>query len=281
MSEGRTELARAKVNLTLHVGALIQNGKWAGYHPVESLVVFADFGDELTFRPAKTNEIEFGGVFGEGLAGQASNSISDAFQLCKALPQKIHLDKQIPIAAGLGGGTADAAAVLRVFDEIQGVKPTQIGADGPVCYLSKTAMMEGIGEVIIPLEGLGQVSAVLINPGVAVSTGAIFKAMDAAPRAENPALTSRKGDLLSRALSGENDMQDAAIAQAPIISDVLRALAQQTGCELARMSGSGATCFGIFRSDAQAKSAAEAIHAAQPDWWVRPCRLGDIKSDAS
>ena len=140
-------------------------------------------------------------------------------------------------------------------------------------------MMEGIGEVITPQAGLGQLSAVLINPGVAVSTGAIFKAMDAAPRAEIPAMTSRQGDLLSRALSGENDMQEMAIMQAPVIADVLRALAQQTGCELARMSGSGATCFGIFRSDAQAAAAASHLSTAQPEWWVQACRLGDRPED--
>jgi len=226
MSGGTTERARAKVNLTLHVGARISSGKWEGYHPVESLVVFADFGD-------------------------------------------------------VGGGTADAAAVLRVFDPKGRVSPLKLGADGPVCHLSRTAMMEGIGEVITQQPGLGQLSAVLINPGVAVSTGAIFKAMDAAPRDKVPAITSRQGDLLSRALSGENDMQEVAVAQAPIIADVLRSLAQQAGCELARMSGSGATCFGIFRSDAQAAAAAKAISAAQSSWWVRPCRLGDLPQDLS
>jgi len=102
--------------------------------------------------------------------------------------------------------------------------------------------------------------------------------MDARPRPDIPAMTSRHGDLLSRALSGENDMQEAAIVQAPVINDVLRVLAQQPDCELARMSGSGATCFGIFRSDAQAVAAAKNISAAQADWWVRACRLGDMQS---
>jgi len=221
MSEGTTELARAKVNLTLHVGARIASGKWEGYHPVESLVVFADFGDVLTFQP-----------------------------VCGAAAQNIVVNKQIPIAAGLGGGTADAAAALRVFDSKHVICPTKIGADGPVCHL-----------------------------GVAVSTGAIFTSMDSAPRDAVPAMTSRQGDLLFRALSGSNDMQEAAIAQAPIIASVLRSLAQQPSCELARMSGSGATCFGIFRSDAQAQAAANHLAAAHPDWWVRACRLGDQPED--
>jgi len=275
----RTELARAKVNLTLHVGAVINDGKWAGYHPVESLVVFADFGDELTFTPSQKSAMTFEGVFGQSLNDEEDNSIWSTLELCDAPRQDIVVDKQIPIAAGLGGGTADAAAVLRVFDPKRKIHPTKIGADGPVCYLSRTAMMEGIGEITTPLAGLGQISAVLINPGVAVFTGAIFKAMDDVPRAENPAFTSRQGGLLARAFSGVNDMQDIAIAQAPAIADVLRALAQQAGCELARMSGSGATCFGIFRSDAQAKSAADLISAGHPGWWVKPCRLGDIAGE--
>lgn len=281
MSEGTTELARAKVNLTLHVGASITSGKWQGYHPVESLVVFADFGDALTFKPHQKGVMAFEGLFGEALSGQDNNSIWDMLKLCGAPPQNILIDKQIPIAAGLGGGTADAAAVLRVFDTTGKIDPIKIGADGPICYLSRTAMMEGIGEIITPQASLGQLSAVLVNPGISVSTGAIFKAMDSAPRAKAPAMTSRQGDLLTRALSGENDMQDVAITRAPIIADVLRLLAQQTGCELARMSGSGATCFGIFRSDAQAKSAADHLSTAQPEWWVRACRLGDRPEDHS
>ena len=280
MSVGRTELARAKVNLTLHVGARIQSGKWDGYHPVESLVVFADFGDRVTFAPSDSDAMVFDGHFGNALSEQDDNSIRAALTLCGAPPQHVRIEKNIPIAAGLGGGTADAAAALRVFDEAQKIDPIEIGADGPVCRLSRTAMMEGIGDIITRQSGLGQINAVLVNPGVSVSTGVIFKAMDSAPRAEHPARTARSGDLLSRALSGENDMQDTAIALAPIISDVLRELAGQSGCELARMSGSGATCFGIFRSDAQARAAADLIASAQPTWWVKACRLGDWPEDA-
>jgi len=278
MSGGTTELARAKVNLTLHVGAAITSGKWQGYHPVESLVVFADFGDVLTFATDEKSRMSYTGPFSTNFIdiNDGKNSMIEALEMCGVdESMDIRLEKNIPIAAGLGGGTADAAAVLRVFDSKGKVSPIKIGADGPVCHISRTAMMEGIGEVITPQPELGQLSAVLVNPGVAVSTGAIFNAMDATPRAKVPAMTSRQGDLLSRALSGENDMQNVAISQAPIIGDVLRALAQQAGCELARMSGSGATCFAIFRSDAQAAAAAKAISTVQTDWWVRACRLGD------
>jgi len=268
---GTTELARAKVNLTLHVGAVRNDG----YHPIESLVVFANVGDVLKFEPEAKSSLTIHGT--DALPTDGSNLILRTMEMAKTPPHHIILTKTLPISAGLGGGSANAAAVLRQL----GTKLSHrelafdLGADVPVCLVSQTAMMSGIGEVIETQAGLGQLSVVLVNPGVAVSTGQIFKAMDSAPRDAMPAQTSREGSLLSRALSGENEMQDAAIAQAPIIADVLRTLAQQMGCELARMSGSGATCFGIFRSDAQAEAAATVILNAQPTWWVRACRLGD------
>jgi len=251
------QLARAKVNLTLHVGAVRDDG----YHPIESLVVFADIGDELTFEAADETRLTIAGA--DELPTDGNNLI-------------------IPVSAGLGGGSANAAAVLRQFNSDQSDTKLafDLGADVPVCRASQTALMRGIGEDVTLLTGLGQLSAILVNPSVAVSTGAIFKAMDAQPRRIYPNATASQGDLLSRALSGANDMQEAATLQAPIIADVLRAVAQQTGCALARMSGSGATCFGIFRSDAQAQAAAKIIAQAQPGWWVRACRLGDPQAGA-
>jgi len=267
----KRQLARAKVNLTLHVGAVRDDG----YHPVESLVVFANIGDDLNFKPADETALTIVGA--DELPTDGNNLIIRAMQMVEASPHHIHLVKNLPVSAGLGGGSANAAAVLRQFssDKSDTELAFNLGADVPVCRASQTAMMRGIGGDVTPLSGLGQLSAILVNPGVAVSTGAIFKAMDAQPRETDPKESASKGDLLSRALSGTNDMQEAAIMQAPVISDVLRALAQQTGCALARMSGSGASCFGIFRSDAQAQQAAQAISQAQPSWWVRVCRLGD------
>lgn len=268
------QLARAKVNLTLHVGAKRSDG----YHAVDSLVVFADIGDELVFEAAETMQLTINGA--DDLPTDGSNLILRAASKIQAAPHHIKLMKTLPISAGLGGGSANAAAVLRYFKS--GLSPEvmayDLGADIPVCFGSRTAMMRGIGEDVTPIVGLGQLSAVLVNPGVPVSTGTIFKAMDAQPRAQVPQPKSNTGSLLSRALAGENEMQDYAVAQAPQILNVLRAIAQQTGCELARMSGSGATCFGLFRSDAQAKAAANVISANQTDWWVRACRLGDIKA---
>jgi 4-diphosphocytidyl-2-C-methyl-D-erythritol kinase len=265
------ETAKAKVNLTLHVGAAREDG----YHPLNSLVVFADIGDRLLFEPSEKMQLTIRGA--DDLPTDGSNLILRAMGMAKASPHHIILDKDLPVSAGLGGGSANAGAVLRVFDADISDRDLayKLGADVPVCRASQTGIMSGIGEGISLLSNLGQLSAVLVNPGVAVSTGKIFRAMDSVPRAAEPRQTSLTGDLLSRALAGENDMQDAAILQAPIIADVLRALAQQTGCELARMSGSGATCFGIFRSDAQAQAAAQALETDCPTWWVRACRLGD------
>jgi len=272
MSGGVTEIARAKVNLTLHVGAARKDG----YHPVDSLVVFADIGDTLNFEASDQTDLQILGA--DDLPTDRSNLIIKAIEMANGPSLAIRLTKTLPVSAGLGGGSANAAAVLRLLksnlsDEELAYK---LGADVPVCRLSQTAMMRGIGEDVTVLPGLGQLSAVLVNPGVAVSTGEIFRAMDSVPRAAEPKPNVTTGDLISRALAGENDMQEAAIAQVPIISDVLRALAQQPGCELARMSGSGATCFGIFRSDAQAEAVAASISTAQSGWWVRACRLGDI-----
>lgn len=268
---GQVELARAKVNLTLHVGAVCEDG----YHPVDSLVVFADIGDRLSFNPADETTLKIMGS--DAIPKGKNNLIMKAMTFASSVYVDILLEKQLPVSAGLGGGSANAGAVVRTFTK--GLSYAKLaydlGADVPVCVESCTAMMRGIGEDIEPLPGLGQLSAVLVNPGVAVSTGEIFKSMDSTPRSVKPKSNQMYGDLLSRALAGTNDMQDFAIAQAPVISDVLRALAQQSGCQLARMSGSGATCFGIFRSDAQAKAAAAELTKVHPDWWVRACRLGD------
>ena len=271
MPEAHIELARAKVNLTLHIGALRADG----YHDLESLVVFADIGDEIQLSSADLPSLTIEGE--EDLSSGPDNLINRALEFCEAEPHHIHLKKILPVSAGLGGGSANAAAIIRRFKSEKSDHDLAfgLGADVPVCRYSKTSIMSGIGERIEHLPNLGSLSAVLVNPGVSVSTGEIFKAMDKAPDGKPMNLTSRKGDLLSRALSGENDMQEFAIIQVPIISDVLRILSQQTACQLARMSGSGATCFGIFRSDAQAQNAVKVIQEIYPNWWVRSCRIGD------
>lgn len=266
-------LCRAKINLTLHVGGPIASGRWAGYHPVESLVVFADIGDQLTFREGQGGHaMEIEGPFSEGLSASSDNLVLQALEACQAPPTRVTLTKNLPVSAGLGGGSANAAAVLRQFGS-DGSNAVDLGADVPVCFRSETSMMEGIGETLTALPGLGRLPAVLVNPGRPVSTGAIFRAYDATEPSENPATTARTGSLLDRARSGTNNLQSIAIRLEPSIKDVLQAIESQSGCELARMSGSGATCFGLFETSAQAREAARNL--STPGWWSVSTWLGE------
>lgn len=280
----RDILARAKVNLTLHVGAAIQSGRHQGYHPVESLVAFADFGDELTAVHAPQSSMSIAGPFGAGLTAGEDNLVFKALSQCGVHAQSIHLTKNIPVSAGLGGGSANAAAILRVFDPVGAVDPLALGADVPVCRRSETAMMEGIGERVTPLPGLGTVAAVIANPGRPVSTAQIFSAFDAQTRPENPSQTARRGTLIERARSGGNDLQPIAVSLVPDIAGVIEVIAAQPGCELARMSGSGASVFGLFGSDEAAKAAEDRLTELRTNdpsqWgrlWARACRLGDVQ----
>ena len=274
----KSERARAKINLTLHVGRVITDPSdpFYGYHPLDSLVVFADIGDEIEMSAAQTTTLSINGPFGAGLTADNDNLILRALTTAKAAPHNVTLKKYLPVSAGIGGGSANAAAVLRIFgvDDLQ--TAVSLGADVPVCLHSKTAHMTGIGEDVTLMTNMGQLHALLVNPRVSVSTGAIFKAFDAAPDIrETPRPMKQSGDLLSRALDGRNDLEPIAIAQAPVIGDVLRLLASQNGCQLARMSGSGATCFGIFQSDRALCQAERAIRAHAPDWWCEATLLGD------
>jgi 4-diphosphocytidyl-2-C-methyl-D-erythritol kinase len=270
-----TETAWAKVNLTLHVGRVITKGKYKGYHPVDSLVVFADFGDELSFEAAEEARLEISGPFSEGLEANSENLVLKALSLTDAPPQKVRLEKNIPVSAGLGGGSANAAAVLRRFDPDQRVNEVSVGADVPVCRQSRTALMRGIGEDVTPVLDLGQIPAIIVNPLIAVSTGAIFKAFDSVERETEPEQNATQGSLLERALTGQNDLQSVAIENAPVISRVLSEIKTQDTCQLARMSGSGASCFGLFETKTAAKAAASAIKKSNPKWWVKACQLGD------
>lgn len=271
-----TEIARAKVNLTLHVGRIISDGRYKGYHPIDSLVVFADFGDWLTFEKREKWSATYTGPFSDAFISEMSaNSVHRALELCGQPDMSFTLDKQIPIAAGLGGGTADAAAVLRQFDPHGKVYATKIGADGPVCRLSKTALMQGIGGRVTAFPNLGQIPAVLVNPLKAVSTGSIFKAFDSQTNDVDPMPNAAMGRLLERALFGKNDLQPTAVALEPSIGDIIDALQATPNCALARMSGSGATCVGLYETSEAAKHAAKRIQSHHPDWWVRACKLGD------
>ena len=272
------EQARAKINLTLHVGRVIKDPSdpYYGYHPLDSLVVFADIGDELEIFDAEKTTLSIDGPFGMGLTAEGDNLILRALKAANASPQSVTLEKHLPVSAGIGGGSANAAAILRMCDIDDVGMAVSLGADVPVCLRSETAHMTGIGEDVTLIPDMGQLHALLVNPRVAVSTGAIFKAFDASPDVrETPRPMRANGDLLSRALDGRNDLEPIAMAQAPVIGDVLRMLASQNGCQLARMSGSGATCFGVFESSRALRKAEAAIRAQAPEWWCVATLLGD------
>lgn len=281
-------IAKAKINLTLHVGRIIEDPEDAffGYHPLDSLVGFADVFDGLTVRPADKTSLTIDGPFGAGLDTVDNNLILKAYKAvaekAPLLPLHITLTKNLPVASGIGGGSADAAAMLRLLqgfadlpDDVWHEIALGLGADVPVCLLSKTTHMSGIGEDLRPCPSLGYVPCVLVNPGRAVSTGAIFKTFDAGEVRETPRPQLASGSLMARAKDGRNDLEPPAIATEPVIQTVLDILESQSGCDLARMSGSGATCFGLFHSQKSADVAAEVILKNNPDWWVVATTIGD------
>ena len=226
--------------------------------------------------PSDKTSLTIKGPFGAGLTAGNDNLILKALRAVNSSPHDILLEKNLPVSAGIGGGSANAAAVLRLCGSKDPKTAISLGADVPVCLASQTAHMTGIGEDVSHIKDMGTVNALLINPGVAVSTGAIFKAFDSAPDIrETPRPLLPSGDLLTRATDGRNDLEPIAIKQAPVIGEVLRTLASQNGCQLARMSGSGATCFGIFETKAKVTRAANAIKQLAPNWWVTPVVLGE------
>lgn len=269
-----SELARAKINLSLHVTGRRDDG----YHLLDSIVAFAGVGDRITVRKAAASSLNIGGPFAQQLADTSDNIALRALSLFRQhVPAEIDLEKNLPVASGIGGGSADAAAVLRAVARLYGVpvpsnqQAVRLGADVPVCLLQKSVRMQGVGDVLTPLD-LPDLHAVLVNPGVAVATGPVFDALESRT---NPAIPIEGADLgdAGRAIDWlktlRNDLQPDAVRQAPAIEDALAAL-HVAGADLARMSGSGATCFGLFKDAAAADRAAGLIQREYPLWWV--CR---------
>jgi len=293
-----TLTAPAKVNLALHVTARRADG----YHELDSLVAFADVGDVLTLRPAADFSLEVTGPFAAALAGVPAEDnlvLKAARCLVQAWPGRfspvhMRLEKRLPVAAGIGGGSADAAAVLagmirlfgpppdETFDDRLRALALELGADVPVCLQGRACRMEGIGERITPLPALPGLPAVLVNPGVPVSTPAVFARLGLTPgKAAGSGLT----DPLPPADAGiaqwlewlstcRNDLEAPAKAEAPVIGACLEALAALPGVRLVRMSGSGATCFALFDQADAAEAAARLLEGRHPDWWVTANRLG-------
>lgn len=270
-------LARAKINLTLHVGPVGADG----YHPLESLVVFANIGDQISIAQTSA-PLTIGGPFASAL--EQSGNLADnlvlraARAVCSGEPPSLHLVKNLPVASGIGGGSADAAATMRLLSadigQAEFALAETLGADVPVCLLSRTSIMRGRGEKLTPLHGHGQIHAVLVNLGAALSTGLVFKKFDDQPQSD-VLDTGADGGLMQRARAGRNDLQMSAIQIEPRISDVLSVIRDTSGCVLARMSGSGATCFGLYSDELSARRAAQNISQSHPNWWCKYAILGD------
>jgi 4-diphosphocytidyl-2-C-methyl-D-erythritol kinase len=271
-----TEFAPAKINLALHV-----TGRRAdGYHLLDSLVVFARVGDTLAARPSARLTLAIAGPFAEGLSAGPDNLVLRAARLV-GVGAELTLTKILPVASGIGGGSADAGAALRLLSRLSG-KPVPppghllaLGADVPVCVASRACRMSGIGEVLDPVS-VPACWLVLANPGVPVPTGAVFAALRRRDSPPLEALSGRPGleAFCGWAMRARNDLEAPAIGLRPVIGEVIAALAAQRGCRIARMSGSGATCFGVFAREADARAAADAIRQGRPDWWVEAAEAG-------
>lgn len=279
------EQAWAKINLTLQIVGRRANG----YHELESLVVFAEIGDSLKIEAAGELSLSVDGPFAPGLASEDDNLVLRA---ARALAERagiapaaaLTLTKNLPVASGIGGGSADAAAALRGLSRLWNISlpaaelealALDLGADVPVCLRGEAAVMSGIGETLQPVPALPPLWLLLVNPGVAVSTAAVFRSLAgsfsavAEPRLPPLGLAAFIDWLAAR----PNDLQGPACRQAPEVVAALAALDEYDDCLLVRMSGSGATCFGLFENENAARQAAEALAVLHPDWWVVPALL--------
>jgi len=265
------ETAPAKINLALHVRARRDDG----YHEIETLFAFLRDGDELRLTPGPAS-FAIEGSFGAALAAEGDNLVTRAaagFARAFGVPNEgaFTLDKNLPVASGIGGGSADAAAALRALARRHGIAiddprlfacADALGSDVPACLLGRSALGQGRGEQLEPLGGLTDMPVLLVNPGVAVSTGAVFAAWDGVDRG-----AIGGGDLLERALLGRNDLEAPARSIAPVIGEALALLGDTKGTALVRMSGSGATCFALYEHPDDRSAAADAVRRAQPGWW--------------
>ena len=284
------ETAPAKINLALHV-----TGRRAdGYHLIDTLVVFADLGDTVTVSPADDLSLTIDGPFAGNLEGTDDNLVMRAARMLaevardrglKVVGARLNLTKNLPVASGIGGGSADAAATLRALNRLWELQletselaalGEPLGADVPMCVSGEALRATGIGTELHPTTGLPRLSLVLVNPGIAVSTPDVFKALS---RRENAALpevpeTADLGTFCDYLTTCRNDLEETAIGLSPAIADTLAQLNETDGCRLARMSGSGATCYGVYASDQAATNAAQSLKAARPDWWITATQSG-------
>jgi 4-diphosphocytidyl-2-C-methyl-D-erythritol kinase len=290
-------LAPAKVNLFLHVGALRADG----YHPISSLMTFASVGDVVRVEDAPAMAFELQGPFSGPLGADAADNLvvraRDAVMAAFEAPRRpflITLDKRLPIAAGLGGGSSDAAAAMRLLadalglgsgDERLGTIARSLGADVTACLAAEAVLATGRGDDCAPPPPFPDIEAVLVNPGVPSPTGRVYAAYDAAgapggadtPRW--PAMLETPQALAAFLADCRNDLEAPAVSLQPIIGEVLDILRGQPEALLARMSGSGATCFALCADEAARDELARRLAGDHPAWWVKACRLGG-SSDA-
>jgi 4-diphosphocytidyl-2-C-methyl-D-erythritol kinase len=274
-----SEAASAKINLFLHVG----DKRADGFHPLQSLAVFPQLGDTLTLEAATDLSLTVEGPFARGLDGESDNLVLRAARVLQEntlAGARLTLTKNLPVASGIGGGSADAAAALRGLRQLWNLKiddaalcdiAAALGSDIPVCLESAPAFMEGRGEILRRAEAMPRVPMLLVNPGVAVPTLEVFASLTERSGVEMALSRGRFGDtadLLRFLDTTRNDLEIPARALQPVIGEVLGRVAALPGALLARMSGSGATCFGIFADDDCCRRAAEILKSAMPGWWI-------------
>ena len=288
--------APAKVNLFLHVGAPRPDG----YHPVCSWMVFADVGDTVAIQPAEDSEFVIDGPFSAALMTEPNNLVMRAADaLLSRMPGerpnfRLILDKRLPIASGLGGGSSDAGATLRLLrdalqlqvgDAALEAVAADLGADGPACLWGRPVVAENVGDALSPAPRMPSINAVLVNPRRPAPTAKVYAAFDAAGAAgtaDRPPLPEWLESAEEVAFVLEhtrNDLELPAISIEPCIGEVLDTLRGESEVLFARMSGSGATCFALCPSDIEAEGLAERLESMRPGWWVRRCRLGDALAD--
>ena len=279
------EIAPAKINLTLS----IRGRRPDGYHELVSLVTFADVHDVVELEAESAVHVSVSGPFSTSIDGE--NLLAGALRLLRQTEPRltfgaVRLEKRLPVAAGLGGGSADAAALLRA---IRRANPAfadtvpwfdiagRLGADVPVCLEPRPALMWGVGEKTTAMRHLPAMHAVLANPGVPLSTADVFRALQADPLSEPPQAAvpdlNNLGHVVQYMRAHGNDLEPPATEVLPIIGEVKAALAAQPGCAIAAMAGSGPTCFGIFAVSTDAERASDALARAHSTWWVRSAAL--------